>query len=117
MQPSAWPCWICGMRLCTWPCWDMRLCLGHAALLGACGLSPGRVGLMLVMVGCVGSYRVFSSCSFLTWKLVKKVGYGDKGMRLRRFVVKLVAYGGWKSPRCSFISAATRCFLFCLVSV
>ena len=32
-------------------------------------------------------------CLFLAWRLVKKDGFGDKRMRSRRLVVKLVAFG------------------------
>lgn len=37
--------------------------------------------------------RSFSCCLFLAWRLVKKDGFGDKRMRSRRLVVKLVAFG------------------------
>lgn len=37
--------------------------------------------------------RSFSYCLFLAWRLVKKDGFGDKRMRSRRLVVKLVAFG------------------------
>lgn len=37
--------------------------------------------------------RSFSYCLFLAWRLAKKDGFGDKRMRSRRLVVKLVAFG------------------------
>ena len=37
--------------------------------------------------------RFFSYCLFLAWRLAKKDGFGDKRMRSRRLVVKLVAFG------------------------
>ena len=37
--------------------------------------------------------RSFSYCLFLAWRVAKKDGFGDKRMRSRRLVVKLVAFG------------------------
>ena len=37
--------------------------------------------------------RSFTYCLFLAWRLAKKDGFGDKRMRSRRLVVKLVAFG------------------------